>query len=232
MAFINILLILILALCSFSSLSKEALIHSKSAWKLESNEGGINIYTLKMEANGVIPLKTEVLVSQRVEQVIAVLDDNNRRHEWAKRFKGSHLIKRISPYEKIIYTRADFPLWFEDRTAIIHVKIEVSKDLKTITIFGSSIRGVNTKQFPPYTRAEVYDSSILLESLNQGTRITIISYSDPKGSIPNWVVNLLKEKIAVQTLVRLREQIKKNLYTPAQLNVYTERIKNYYQKQN
>lgn len=221
------LMALVITLIPIPSYCANQLIDTPEKWTIESSDNGINTYTLVKPMNGIIPLKTEMIVPYNIEQVVAVLDDNNRRNEWAENFKSSHLLEKLSLYEKYFYTRVEFPLWFEDRTAVIHVKIKVSDDLNTVTIYGKSAVHTKSDQYTTHVRAQIYDSSIKLERLKNGTRITMISYSDPKGAIPIWIVNLLKENIAINTLEKLKIQLKKNLYSQAELDVFTYRIENY-----
>jgi hypothetical protein len=154
---------LLMPLLTTLALSNELLIDTEGKWRLESSSSGISTYTLLEITNGIIPLKTDMLVPYSIEKVIAALDDNDRRHQYAQNFKSSHLLEKVSLYEKFFYTRVEFPLWFEDRTVNIHVKVKISDDLNTVTIYENSAVHSKSKQYNTHTRANIYDSSIKLE---------------------------------------------------------------------
>lgn len=203
------------------------LIHKEKGWVLEYDKKGIKLYSHPETKGTIIPFKGEMLVDHPMAEVAAVLDDRKRRMEWVDRFKENILLEKISYFERVEYGRVAFPLWFKDRTAVVKLKIEVSKDLKTLYIFGKSIPYENEKLFKG-VRASIYDSTVKLESLGKKTHITVMAYADPNGAIPDWVVNLFTGVVARKTLMNLRDQLGKNLYSAEYIEGYRKMIRNYH----
>ena len=55
----------------------------------------------------------------------------------------------------------------------------------------------------------------------------MITYADPNGAIPPWVVNLFTESVARNTMNNFRRQLAKDLYSREHLARFTYRIRNY-----
>jgi hypothetical protein len=212
---------------SFVSYGNDGLIYHDNIWTLESDRDGIKLYSHKKPPKDIVPLRGEMTVLDSVEEVIAVFDDKKRRKEWAKRFQESHLLEKTTLYDQVEYTRVVLPLWFSDRTSVAKIKVVVSADFKTIYFFGESTEHPKADKYKRGVRASLYESSIKLEDTGQGTKITMITYADPNGAIPPWVVNLFTESVARNTMNNFRRQLAKDLYSREHLARFTYRIRNY-----
>ena len=60
-------------------------------------------------------------------------------------------------------------------------------------------------------RGEVLSSTFTLTALDHGQRTRVVAevHTDPKGSIPKWMVNLVQKSWAHTTIMGLRGQVRK-----------------------
>jgi hypothetical protein len=162
-----------------------------------------------------------------IEEISAVLEDASRRKEWVARFGGSVLLEKKSDYEQIEWVRMSMPWPLSDRTARVRLLVSSSGDGKTVTVAGRSVRCCPRADLPEFVRAEIYESTFQMVRRRGQTEVTALAFVDPRGNLPQWVVNLFTGREARRTLEGLRRQAAKALYRPETLEAVRRRIRSY-----
>lgn len=200
-------------------------LQSVADWKLIKEEKNIKIFTIEKESS-IIPFKSEMTIPFRIEEVIAVLGDKVRRKSWIKELEYTRLIK-INEYDLLEYNRFSLPFWFSDRSTVTSIKIKISKDKKTVTIHVSSIKNSHFSEKTSSVRATIHNGTITLIDKGDKTFISAITFIDPGGVIPHWLVNIITKNIAFKSLVDLKKRVALKLYTKKELGDYRQKINNY-----
>ncbi len=196
-------------------------------WKLESDRNGIALYSCPVLGTGIVPIKSTMTIPASIEEVSAVLEDAPRRGEWIARYHSSALLERKNDYEQTEYLRMSIPWPFQDRTSLVKVRISVSQDKSTATVFASSVSCCARPGLPEMVRAEIYDSNFQMRRTPEGTQVTALVFIDPRGHLPLWVVNLFTSRVSRLTLEGLRRQVARKLYPPETLQALHRRIMAY-----
>lgn len=76
-------------------------------------------------------------------------------------------------------------------------------------------------------RAIVHPSDLLIiwDPIKKESLLETISFTDPKGYIPTWIVNLFQKGEAIQLTKSLSKQLEKNMYSKKQLKEITIGLK-------
>ena len=180
------------------------------AWKKIHSEAGINVYERQSTLGNLPDFQAVGTVKASVFDVIAVLQDVNRRSEWVHRCSVSKEIKRFGEFELLLYHKTDSPWPVSDRDAAIQTRLY---ELKKDTDFLAHFKGVKSSMIPPKSNAvrlPHIEGYYLLNSITpQKTKVTYFVHLDPGGLIPKWLVKIATRDLPTQTIIGLRKQIKK-----------------------
>ncbi len=198
---------------------------SKDDWEIISNDEGMQLFEKQNNKGSLVPLKAEMLLPFPIEEVACVLADTSRKKQWAPSLVKNRILKELSIYERIEYLLVDFPWPLLDREFLFHVGVSVSDDAKEITITANSIIDDILAPETQFVRGFIHESSLILKDENGQTRLSAITYTDPKGKLPKWAVNLFTRILAPDTLQKFRQQVEQNLYDEKDI----KRIKDFIQ---
>ena len=142
-----------------------------------------------------------------IYDVLSVLDNVGLRTKWVHRCEESKLIKRLSDFSRVIYNRTDAPWPVNDRDVVVQTLAVVDTVRKTVRITFKNVPGYMPEQ-DGAVRISRLIGFYYLEMLGKDkTRVTYQIDTDPGGWLPNWVIRMASEKIPLNTLIQLGEQI-------------------------
>ena len=102
----------------------------------------------------------------------------------------TYVVRWLSPVERVEYNRIRTPWPIKDRDFLIQGKAEFDGKGGVVMRFSS----IEDPSFPDKgpVRAEAMDSTYMLAPIDnrKRSRLEYRMLVDPKGSIPNWVVNI------------------------------------------
>jgi hypothetical protein len=185
-------------------------------WELVRDEDGIRSYTGVIPGEPILAFKGEAMLESDPVTVLGVLLDCGRVGEWIPRMRDSKVVRWIAePHEYVQYTRFEAPWPVTDRIFLTRVELRVdSESLRT------EIRYLNSDEaiLADYSiseddviRGSAAGSYYIVEPVDSGkrTRLTAVSIADPRGSIPEWVINWVGTSMSHNSMSRLREQLKR-----------------------
>lgn len=181
------------------------------AWKLKSQKGNIKIYTRTTPKSSIKEVRITTQIQGDLDDLLTLLDDVASFKTWLYRCTKSDLLKTVTKGEYYYYNLTDFPFPFSDRDVVIHSK--------TWKLPGSNI--VKT-QSEAYTKNDLFDvqSGIVRIKILEFTwtftpldngmiDIDYEIFSEPGGALPSWVVNMAISKGPMETMVRLKKEMKR-----------------------
>jgi hypothetical protein len=181
-----------------------------AGWEKIDDSDGVKVYRKEVPGSPLVAFKGETVISAPIEKLLWVLADNDHRTEWVDRLEKSIVLERNGEYEYVVYQHFDLPFPISDRDYVFRGRAERSKS-------GAVILHLHSVRHPkaPATagvRAELIRSKYVLEPDFGGkgkTKITVEIHTDPKGLIPNWLVNMIQKSWPMKTLVSMRKQVTK-----------------------
>jgi hypothetical protein len=179
-------------------------------WEKISEKNGIQIFKRQLSGSPFIEVKGEGLVEASIERIAGIILDIPRTIEWVESLKEVKVTRQVSDSEFIVYTRFQSPIFFiQDRDFVTSNSFVVSPGSQSILFKTESIDELPSAQ-THVTRGHIMKSTMTLQSLGkEKTFLTATLHSDPKGSIPKWIVNKFVESMPRKTFEGLRMQVAK-----------------------
>lgn len=185
-----------------------------SSWEKIKEEDGIQIFKRDLPNTSLISFRGVGIVDAPVEKIVSIILDTGRAAEWAADLEESKVLEwKNQPMEYIEYNHIRMPLILSNRDFISNLKVSVDKNKKQVHVQYSTPN--EQKYLKPY-----YDGNVLgdldgsyftLTSVNGGasTQLDGVVVCDPKGVLPNWVVNLFQSSWPYDTIQSIRKQASK-----------------------
>lgn len=178
-----------------------------NTWKFRNDHSGIQVYTRRDSATGILELKLRTELKTSLGSVVALATDVPNLKAWAYRLKESYIVKEVSPTEGYMYMRTDFPPPFQDRDMIVHYVMKQDPRTKQVT---STSRSAYTliPEKDGIIRIKIIESKWTYTPLANGmVRLEYQLKSDPAGNIPKWLINLAADDGPVKSIQGLKQQL-------------------------
>ena len=159
-----------------------------------------------IEGSRLVAFKGDTIMDASAGKVLHVILDNDHRTEWVGRLMESRVLERHSPFDYIVYQSFGLPIPFSDRDYVYRGQASRDSD-------GSIVLAMASIEHPdaPETigvRAKLVNSRYRLTPLDDGrTRVEVEIVTDPRGSMPAWIVNLVQRTWPRDTLTGIRDQL-------------------------
>ena len=145
-----------------------------------------------------------------IERIAYVLDDTEGKIEWISRLEEENRLEgNPSSYRSIVYQHYNLSWPVSDRDYVIESKWTVIKDMKLPTAI-LSIKSIIRDDVPEIegrVRGQLDRLVYKLEKLKSNqTRVTVEIMVNPKGLLPNFMINLIQKEWPITTLRQLNAQ--------------------------
>ena len=145
-----------------------------------------------------------------IERIAYVLDDTESKTEWVSRLKQENRLEgNPFSYRSIAYQHYNLSWPVSDRDYVIESKWTVMKDMKlptAILSIKSTIRD-DVPEIQGRVRGQLDHLVYKLEKLKSNqTRVTVEIMVNPKGLLPNFMINLIQKEWPITTLRQLNAQ--------------------------
>ena len=179
-------------------------------WELVGSKDDIVTYRREVAGSPLIAIRGEGVVDSSILHVASVLLDTARLPQWMDRLAEARRIRNVGVRHYVEYDRASTPFPLTDRDFVVETWVEIDAAKKQLLLKAHSVADASA----PVTglvRGEVISSLFTLIPLDQGRRTRVVAevHTDPKGSLPKWLVNLVQKSWAHTTLMGLRAQVGK-----------------------
>ncbi|MFT6070066.1 MAG: hypothetical protein ACJAT2_003280 [Bacteriovoracaceae bacterium] len=216
--------ILFLSICLFLS---TALLAEKNKWVLLEKENKIQLYSGTKDINDIYPYKARVWVPFTIPEIFAVFIDTKRKHQWIPRLKTSWAEDvPNNKASRIEYAEVLMPFPFDNREVLVQVDTIIEGSLDKIRLHCRSVQNDRIIK-KGNIRALVYPSNLTLtwDETKKETLLEVVSFTDPQGYIPTWVVNLFQKSEALTMAQALIKQLKKKLYSDEEIERIRRNLK-------
>lgn len=180
--------------------------HANEKWKRVRDSNGITIYVKNIAGSAKVKARAELAINANMELVKLVIEDMAKRKSWVPFLKESRVLKQISDTEQLEYSLFDAPWPASDRDFVYRQKIQHEHEGEII--YETEL--VQTELMPEVdgvVRAEIIESKYTLTMINENqTYVEFVFYADPKGWVPNWVVNVIQKRLPYMMLSNLRKK--------------------------
>ena len=155
---------------------------------------------------------TTMLIS--IERIAYVLDDTEGKIEWVSRLEEENRLEgNPFSYSSIAYQHYNLSWPVSDRDYVIESKWTVIKNMKlpTAVLSIKSIIRDDVPEIKGRVRGQLDRLVYKLEKLESNqTRVTVEIMVNPKGLLPNFMINLIQKDWPITTLRQLNAQALKD----------------------
>lgn len=193
--------------------------------RLSDDDNEIVVHTRKRPGN-YTEFRGVTRVHARLSSLVAVLRDIEGLPDWAYRTTLAKRLKRVSPYEAIIYTVAHLPWPFRDRDLIVRSRLRQDPVSLAVTIDGESLPDYLPLD-PAYVRVPFLRSSWQFIPLDKRlVEVRFLGYGDGGGNLSsgilNWFSRIVVSEAPHQSLIGLRRMVALPRYQNSTVSVVRE----------
>ena len=204
------ILIFALSACKTTSGTKWIEIDQEPLAENEKSEFIIIVEKKNSPEDEVNTYRGTTTMPMSIERIAYVLDDTESKTEWVSRLKKeTRLEENPSSYRSIAYQHYNLSWPVSDRDYIIESKWTVTKNMKLPTAI-LSIKSITRDDVPEiegHVRGQLDRLVYKLEKLKSNqTRVTVEIMVNPKGLLPNFMINLIQKEWPITTLRQLNAQ--------------------------
>ena len=180
-----------------------------TSWQVIEREQGITV-SIKEQPGRALPIfKAVGIINAGMYEILAVLGDTTRHTEWLERCIKSKILENRSETEYILYNRTEAPWPVSDRDVVARSTIRIDRDKHEVWIrfrntthpMAPETDAVRIPRLRGFQHLQALDA--------KRTRLTYQVDADPGGFLPPFIVRFVQSSIPLNTLLRLRKQIKK-----------------------
>ena len=186
-------------------------------WELISQKEGIESSRKTVPNSPLFAFRGETISKIPVAQIASLLLDDPKGPEWVDLMNISVLIEQTAPDTKIIRQGYDLPWPIQDRDYVMKQTIIFDQENKVFSLLFESTTHSSMPKQQCCIRAQTYRTYWKLTALSQGmTKVEVEVKTDPKGSLPAWLINLIQEDWPYNTVSSLLKRVQKGDIIPAE----------------
>lgn len=191
----------ILTLCLCLSLFATAGFAQEGSWENIGTFDGVKVWRKQVPGSELFAFKGEITTNLHIGKIMTTFLDRDQRKFWVDRFKEQKMIEKASPMDELYWIHFELPFPMTDRDYVLKATGQVDTANK---VFTARIKSVTDGRKPAddcCVRAEAKGTYYKFEALpGEKTKLTVEVHTDPKGSLPDWLINLIQKKWPSKTL--------------------------------
>jgi len=197
--------LLVVATCSWAALA--ALAQHTGAWRVARTRDGIVAGVLERAGKPLPLLRAEGIVEAGLYHVAAVLKDADNHHRWMPHTSDSALVERVHDFEIIVYNRSAAPWPVSDRDVVVRSVATYYAAHGELHNHFSNVADARRPPLDGVVRMPRLSGLHRLRALDpQRTHVTVEIDADPGGGLPSWLVRLVSDNLAIDTIRALRKR--------------------------
>jgi hypothetical protein len=183
---------------------------SDAKWQKIRDEGGIQVYSIELQDTAIIKARAVAIIHAPLEKIQRLVDDFSQRPEWVPYLQYSEMIEKISPDEHIEYSLFSAPWPASNRDFVYRVQrsqqridnqLQLSYQMQSVEHRAMPLQ-------PGLIRGEIFSSVYRLIPLSAvQTRVELTYHADPRGWLPNWIVNIIQRAFPYKMMQNLRQEL-------------------------
>ena len=178
-----------------------------TGWELVSTTDGVEVARKTMEGSSLFAFRGESTENVHISVLAAVLLNDPIGPEWVDLMIDSRLLHRDSETTKVIYQGYGLPWPIQDRDYVLHQEASYDEATETFTLMFKSVDDAMMPVQECCVRAMAYRTYWRLQALGGNrTQVEVEVYTDPRGSLPAWLINLIQKDWPYNTITSLVER--------------------------
>lgn len=188
-------------------------VNAQNNWVLNSENEGIRIFTRLLPNSKFKAIKIETVLQSTLSQIVNVIFDINSSSQWVYRTKNCSVIKQISPWDLYYYAEVDVPWPISHRDFVAHLTLSQNPVSKMVVINVENKPDLVPQKHNVIRVMQSVGKWVITPITDHTLKVEYSLYTDPGGSMPAWLINMFITKGPLESFKKLKEQIKKPIYT-------------------
>jgi len=195
-----------LALVSIVVMSSTA--DAKGKWEKVGKNDGVAVSKMEVKGSDLMAFRGVIVSDVHIGKVMAAFVDESQRSKWVDRYHTHETFKKTDRLQ-VYRIHFKLPIPISDRDYVLNSELFPNPEKKTVTVKIKSVKHPKAPENDCCVRAEAKRTFYKFEALEGGkTRLTVEVQTDPKGMLPDWLINSIQEDWPSKTLNALIKQAK------------------------
>lgn len=191
-------------------LSPSSLLGSDAKWENVLEKDGVKVYSMEIPGSDVVAFRGTKVVKQPMDRLAFVLLNNDitTKKQWIDRLGEFKILEKNSKHS-VTYSSYNLPWPISDRDFVVQALYKLNHQKNQ---FALELNSVKHKDAPSTVgvRGELLASLYQLTAIDRNTTFVELEiHSDPKGLLPNWLVNKIQESWPYNTIMKMEQQVSK-----------------------
>ena len=177
-------------------------------WTQVRSDQDVVVFSKAFPGSGVYGLRSDGVIDAPLIRVVALMLDLKHMSQWVDRLAEERMVRQLDAMSYVEYNHFRLPLILSDRDFLTKVQIKLLPEARSFAMEAHTTEDELQPVGDP-VRGELH-SYYLMTAIEGGakTRLQVIYVMDPKGSIPQFVVNSYSKDWPVGTYVGIRKRAK------------------------
>ncbi len=208
-AILSVLLYSFACNTSFASDALAAKVNDTNHWKKDRVIRGFTVFTSQKDNSGIVPIKVEGIIEAPLTGIMENLRTIEGSEKWTPDLVTKTTLEDFGPRKAITYSLTNMPWPLYDRTLVLENELFLDKKRKLLFVISKTVDFDKSRVPKPKKTIEAmvgYSNMGFRPISKNKTFVEFTAWVDPKGSIPNWVINFFQKKWPVAFFEALEEQ--------------------------
>lgn len=192
----------LVVLLAFSLLALDSSVAHADEWEDMGVQDGVRVSRMQVEGSSVMAFRGEIVTETHIANIAQVFLDPTLRGTWVDRYHSHGTMERTDRHE-LYWIRFALPVGISDRDYLLRADLEVDESRKDFIARVNSVEDGRHGEQRCCVRAETETFYHFRALPNGRTRMIVEVHTDPKGLIPNWLVNRIQRDWPSKTLTNL-----------------------------
>lgn len=184
-------------------------------WIFKNEKEGVKVYYRKTE--GIYELKLITSLKVSLSGLVKLLAEVDNYPKWGYKVAESRELKKVSDWELWYYSRLDFPWPLDDRDVIVRSRLQQDPVTRKVTSSSEAQPYYLPMQKGIVRMQTARTTWTLFPGPGGWTYVEYYIYSDPGGSLPDWLINMALDVGPRETIKGIREFVQRPEYQNAKL---------------
>lgn len=172
-------------------------------WTLVSKRDGVATFSQQLDDSRLLGFRGVGVVDVHVSRMVAAMLDPSQTVEWVDLLAEERVIADDGE-KQILYQRYGMAWPVADRDMVLERRIRTFPDQHLTTIHLKSTTHPDAPELPGIVRADVSKTYVAFKALPGGrTQVEVEAFTDPRGIVPQWLVNLVQKNWARNSILAL-----------------------------
>lgn len=161
-------------------------------WEDVGEIDGVEVQRKEVQGSPLVAFRGDVVVDVHIGKIMSVFTNPEERPNWVDRFGDTRTLSRTETSE-VYWIRFDLTFPVKDRDYVLKAELDIDEDNRVVTTNIESVTDRRMREQDCCVRAhtETYYRFEAIPGKEQ-TRLRVEVHTDPKGRIPNALVNRIQ----------------------------------------